>query len=178
EARHHLIVSLDADSYLYRDALRNLVERYMCDPPSTLAVAGTMLVRNSRNNWVTKVQEWDYFHGIAAIKRVQSLYHGTLVAQGAFSLYDRAAVAAVGGWPDGVGEDIVLTWALLLAGYRVGHAEDACLFTTAPATLRRVRNNWSGFALYFLVYGFIMQPASVLGYLQEFFHARKSWGTK
>src|SRR5881296_808263 len=111
EARHHLIVSLDADSYLYRDALRNLVERYMCDPPNTLAVAGTMLVRNSRNNWVTKVQEWDYFHGIAAIKRVQSLFQGTLVAQGAFSIYDRKMLKEIGGWVDCVGEDIVLTWA-------------------------------------------------------------------
>ena len=80
------------DSYLYRDALRNLVERYLSDPPNTRAVAGTMLVRNSRQNWVTKAQEWDYFHGIAAIKRVQSLYQGTLVAQGAFSLYERATL--------------------------------------------------------------------------------------
>ena len=75
-ARFDLVVTLDADSYLYRDALRNLVERYLSDPPNTRAVAGTMLVRNSRKNWVTKAQEWDYFHGIAAIKRVQSLYPG------------------------------------------------------------------------------------------------------
>ena len=270
-----LIVTIDADCILMPQALRHLVERYRADPPGTCAVAGTVFVRNSRETWITRAQEWDYFHGIAAIKRVQSFYHGTLVAQGAFSLYERAAVVAAGGWPDGVGEDIVLTWALLLAGHRVGHAEDACLFTTAPSTLGqfmaqrrrwargmleafnrhpqiviqrrlstmfvlwntffplldfayvigfmpgvllafagyywiagpmtlalfpvalamnayvhrvqermfteqglRVRNNFRGFALYFLVYGFVMQPACVLGYLQEFFHARKSWGTK
>jgi biofilm PGA synthesis N-glycosyltransferase PgaC len=92
EARFDLIVTLDADSFLYRDALTRLVERYLSDPPSTRAVAGTVLVRNSRRNWVTGVQEWDYFHGIAAIKRVQSLYQGTLVAQVAFSIYDRAAL--------------------------------------------------------------------------------------
>jgi biofilm PGA synthesis N-glycosyltransferase PgaC len=146
EASHDLVVTLDADSYLYRDALRNLVERYMSDPPNTRAVAGTMLVRNSRRNWVTKAQEWDYFHGIAAIKRVQSLYQGTLVAQGAFSIYDRATLVEVGGWADCVGEDIVLTWAMLRRGYRVGHAEDACCFTNAPDTLRqfvRQRQRWS-----------------------------------
>ena len=146
EAKHHLIVSLDADSYLYRDALRNLVERYMCDPPSTVAVAGTMLVRNSRKNWVTKVQEWDYFHGIAAIKRVQSLFQGTLVAQGAFSVYDRKVLKEIGGWVDCVGEDIVLTWAILRRGWRIGHAEDACCFTNAPDTLRqfiRQRQRWA-----------------------------------
>ena len=146
EAHFDLVVTLDADSFLYRDALRNLVERYMSDPPNTRAVAGTMLVRNSRRNWVTKAQEWDYFHGIAAIKRVQSLYQGTLVAQGAFSIYDRAALREAGGWADCVGEDIVLTWAMLRRGYRVGHAEDACCFTNAPDTLRqfvRQRQRWA-----------------------------------
>jgi biofilm PGA synthesis N-glycosyltransferase PgaC len=135
EARFDLVVTLDATSFLYRDALRNLVERYLSDPPNTRAVAGTMLVRNSRRNWVTKAQEWDYFHGIAAMKRVQSLYHGTLVAQGACSLYERVALHEVGGWADCVGEDIVLTWAMLRKGWRVGHAEDACCFISAPETL-------------------------------------------
>ncbi|HET8584176.1 MAG TPA: glycosyltransferase family 2 protein, partial [Casimicrobiaceae bacterium] len=128
EAHFDLVVTLDADSFLYRDALRNLVERYLSDPPNTRAVAGTMLVRNSRRNWVTRAQEWDYFHGIAAIKRVQSLYQGTLVAQRGFSIYERAALDDVGGWRDCVGEDVVLTWAMLRRGWRVGHAEDACCF--------------------------------------------------
>jgi biofilm PGA synthesis N-glycosyltransferase PgaC len=146
EARFDLVVTLDADSFLYRDALRNLVERYLSDPPNTRAVAGTMLVRNSRRNWVTKAQEWDYFHGIAAIKRVQSLYQGTLVAQGAYSLYERAALREIGGWVDCVGEDIVLTWAMLRKGWRVGHAEDACCFTNAPESLHqfvRQRQRWA-----------------------------------
>ena len=145
-ARFELIITLDADSYLYKDALRNLVERYLSDPPGTRAVAGTMLVRNSRQSWVTKAQEWDYFHGIAAIKRMQSFFHGTLVAQGAFSVYDRHALEAVGGWVDCVGEDIVLTWAMLSRGWRIGYAEDACCFTNAPDELKTFvgqRRRWA-----------------------------------
>jgi biofilm PGA synthesis N-glycosyltransferase PgaC len=146
EAKYELVVTLDADSYLYGDALRRLVERYFSDPADTRAVAGTMLVRNSRRNWITRAQEWDYFHGIAAIKRVQSLFHGTMVAQGAFSIYDRQTLREVGGWADCVGEDIVLTWAILVRGWRVGHAEDACCFTNVPDNLRqfvRQRQRWS-----------------------------------
>jgi len=146
ESRYDLVVTLDADSYLYRSALQRLVERYLSDPPGTRAVAGTMLVRNSRRNWVTRAQEWDYFHGIAAIKRVQSLYQGTLVAQGAFSIYDRETVRKLGGWKECVGEDIVLTWAILRDGWRVGHAEDACCFTNAPESLKqfvRQRQRWA-----------------------------------
>jgi biofilm PGA synthesis N-glycosyltransferase PgaC len=146
ETRFDLVLTLDEDSFLYRDALRNIVERYLSDPPNTRAVAGTMLVRNSRKNWVTKAQEWDYFHGIAAIKRVQSLYQGTLVAQGAFSIYERAALRELGGWPDCVGRDVVVSWTMLRRGWRIGHAEDACCFANAPDTLRRFvaeRQQWA-----------------------------------
>ena len=103
QASHDLIITLDADSWLYRDALKSIVERYLDDPNSTRAVAGVVLVHNSRASWIAKAQEWDYFHGIAAIKRVQSLYQGTLVAQGAFSLYEKKTILALGGWPEMVG---------------------------------------------------------------------------
>lgn len=146
KAHHRLIASVDGDCWLMPRGLQNIVERYLGDPPNTRAVAGTILVRNSRKNWITKVQEWDYFHGIAAVKRMQSMYHGTLVAQGAFSLYDRDLVRALGGWPECVGEDIVLSWAILKAGYRIGHCEDALMFTNVPESFRqfaRQRKRWS-----------------------------------
>ncbi len=141
-----LVVTVDADSYLRVDALRKLVERFLSDPPGTVAVAGCVLVRNSRENWLTRGQEWDYFHGIAAVKRMQSMYHGTLVAQGAFSLYTRDALDQVGGWPECVGEDIVVSWALLATGARIGYCEEACLFTKVPTTVgqfARQRQRWS-----------------------------------
>ncbi len=144
--RHALTLTLDGDSYLYRNALRNLVGRYLSDPPGTRAVAGAVLVRNSRKNLVTQSQEWDYFHGIAAIKRMQSFYHGTLVAQGAFSLYETELLRQLRGWPATVGEDIVLTWAILERGDRVGYAENACVFTNVPETwgqFIRQRQRWS-----------------------------------
>ena len=142
----NLLITVDGDCYVKRDGVRNLVERFLSDPPNTAAVAGEMLIRNSRQNWITKAQEWDYFLGIAATKRIQSLFQGTLVAQGAFSLYDRRIIESIGGWSHTVGEDIVLTWKLLDAGYRVGHAEDACAFTRCPDTLTafvRQRQRWS-----------------------------------
>ncbi|MFJ4290484.1 glycosyltransferase [Cupriavidus sp. NPDC089707] len=274
-ALNDLVVTVDADSYLQKLALVSIVERYRQDPPNTRAVAGKILVRNSRQNWLTQCQEWDYFQGIAAIKRMQSLYQGTLVAQGAFSIYDRQALLEVGGWDDCVGEDIVLTWALLKAGYRVGHCEDACIFTNVPDNVRqfvrqrqrwargmmeafrqhpgillvprmstffvywnllypwldlaftlgfvpgivlalfgyywiagpmtlallplavlmsvlmftierrmfdrlglKVRRNRLGLCIYVIFYSLLLQPASVLGYIDELFKTRKTWGTK
>ncbi|WP_224743854.1 MULTISPECIES: glycosyltransferase family 2 protein [Lysobacter] len=146
QAEHELIVTIDGDSWVYTDAIQRIVERYLADPPGTRAVAGSVLARNSRQNWLTRVQEWDYFHGIAAVKRMQSMYHGTLVAQGAFSLYDRQALVEAGGWPDCVGEDIVVSWAFLERGHRIGYCEDAIVFTNVPDRLRQFaqqRKRWS-----------------------------------
>lgn len=146
QAKHDLIVTVDGDSWLRTDALRCVVERMLSDPEGTVAVAGAVMVRNSRVNLLTRAQEWDYFHGIAAVKRMQSMYHGTLVAQGAFSIYARAPLEAVGGWPECVGEDIVVSWALLKAGHRIGYAEDALAFTNVPTELSvfaHQRKRWS-----------------------------------
>ena len=146
EAAHDLICTIDGDSRLRANSLTEIVERYLSDPPGTMAVAGAVLVRNSRATLITAAQEWDYFHGISAVKRMQSMYHGTLVAQGAFSLYRKDALKTVGGWPHSVGEDIVMTWAMLERGYRVGYAEDAIVFTDAPTSFRQFyqqRKRWS-----------------------------------
>jgi len=146
QCKTDIVITIDADSYILKDGIRHLVGRYLSDPINTKAVAGEILIRNSRENWITKAQEWDYFLGIATIKRIQSLFQGTLVAQGAFSLYDKKTVLELGGWPEMVGEDIVLTWKILDAGYRVGHAEDALAFTDCPNTLRKFvnqRRRWS-----------------------------------
>jgi biofilm PGA synthesis N-glycosyltransferase PgaC len=145
-ASHELVATVDGDSWLYAFALQRAVERMISDPPGTKAVAGSVLVRNAEASWLTRAQQWDYFHGIAAVKRMQSMYHGTLVAQGAFSLYERQAMLDIGGWPECVGEDIVASWALLQAGHRIGYAEDALLFTHAPLAFRQFalqRKRWS-----------------------------------
>ncbi len=132
-AQHDLIVTLDADAILFGDALWSMVERYVAAEKDVRAIAGCVLVRNSRENWLTRAQEWDYFHGLASMKRMQSRYQGTTVAEAAFTIYDRAAVNEVGGWRSDVGEDVLLTWDMLQRGWRVGFAEDACCFVIVPA---------------------------------------------
>jgi biofilm PGA synthesis N-glycosyltransferase PgaC len=122
------------------------VTRLHASPPGVDAVAGDVLVRNSRDTVWTHMQEWDYFLGIAAIKRMQGMYEATLVAQGAFSLYRTDAVREVGGWPDAIGEDIVVTWELMHRGGRVYYEPLAFAFTDVPAGLRqlaRQRARWA-----------------------------------
>jgi biofilm PGA synthesis N-glycosyltransferase PgaC len=134
-----LVATIDADTLLMPYSLRRAVARLLVSPPHTVAVAGAVLVRNSRANLLTRAQEWDYFLGIASVKRGQALLQGTLVAQGAFSVYDTTALRLAGGWPNKIGEDIVLTWRMLHQGGGSVFEPTAVAFTDVPS-------NWHAFA--------------------------------
>ncbi|MCD6356885.1 MAG: glycosyltransferase family 2 protein [Anaerolineaceae bacterium] len=141
-----LMITLDADTLLHKSAVRLIVARILSSPKEVCAVAGAVLVRNSRDNLITKLQEWDYFLSIASIKRLQGLYQGTLVAQGAFSLYKTKVIREVGGWPNAIGEDIVMTWNFLKNNYKVYFEPLAVAFTEVPSTFKhliRQRSRWA-----------------------------------
>jgi biofilm PGA synthesis N-glycosyltransferase PgaC len=144
--RTPLVATIDADTLLMPYTLRRAVARMLSAPPDTVAVAGSVLVRNSRAGALARVQEWDYFLAIASVKRQQALFQGTLVAQGAFSVYRTDAVRRVGGWPNKIGEDIVLTWALIRDGGRTIFEPTAVAFTDAPVRFShfvRQRRRWA-----------------------------------
>lgn len=141
--RDEYFVTVDADTRLEKSALSAIVGRIAATGAG--CVAGNLVSAGART-WVQKMQFWDYFVSIAAIKRYQGSYGATLVAQGAFSAYETAAVRAAGGWTDGAGEDIVLTYRLLAAGRRSLYEPRAVGFTDVPATLgalARQRSRWA-----------------------------------
>jgi biofilm PGA synthesis N-glycosyltransferase PgaC len=140
------IITIDADSILYKDALKSIVQTlYSCDN-NTVAVAGTILVNNSKESLMTKIQYWDYLLGISSVKQSQSSYNGTLVAQGAFSIYKKNVLLEIGGWSNTVGEDIVLTWDMLKRDYNIYHDTEAICFTNVPSTYKQYfkqRKRWA-----------------------------------
>jgi biofilm PGA synthesis N-glycosyltransferase PgaC len=140
------VLTVDADTLLHPQAIRRLISRMETGPGPVAAVAGSVLVRNSRQNLLTQMQEWDYWIGIAAVKRMQGMYSATLVAQGAFSVYVTEKVREIGGWPDAIGEDIVVTWRLMEDGDRVLFEPTAVAFTDAPDKIKhfmRQRSRWA-----------------------------------
>ena len=146
KARYDYVLTLDADSELHPGALRSIVTNMVNKDDTYAAVAGSILCKNYNDSFVAKLQDWDYLLGISAVKRIQSMYKGTLVAQGAFSIYKKSVLKEVGGWPDKIGEDIVLSWAILNAGYYIDHSEEAICWTNVPVTYKifyRQRKRWS-----------------------------------
>ena len=146
-AKHDFIITLDADSVLHTPkAVYNLMAHIINRGEDCAAVAGTILVDNGYKSLMTRIQQWDYIFGIASVKRIQSMYKGTLVAQGAFSVYKKSVLKELGGWPDKIGEDIVLTWGIHSLGYKVGYEANAIAFTNVPETYKhffRQRKRWA-----------------------------------
>ena len=104
------------------------------------------MVGNPTTDLVTKMQGWDYRLGINGIKRMQSAYNSALVAQGAFSAYWTEDLRAVGGWPDAIGEDIVLTWTLMDGRGIVTYEPIAVGWTLVPERVRQLmkqRSRWA-----------------------------------
>ncbi|MBU1669952.1 MAG: glycosyltransferase family 2 protein [Actinobacteria bacterium] len=141
-----IFLTIDADTVLHPQALKRLIARFVSDPCNTAAVAGSVISGNPGECLITKMQEWDYYAAISSVKRQQSLFQGALVAQGALSAYHTVLVRGERGWPSVVGEDIVLTWAFLKDGWRVGYETTAVGFTITPQTLKgfyRQRKRWA-----------------------------------
>jgi biofilm PGA synthesis N-glycosyltransferase PgaC len=143
-----VVVTVDADTLLQQEALQRLIARLLDAPQGqhVSACAGALVAGNPRANGVTRMQQWDYRLGINGVKRMQAAYNSALVAQGAFSAYWTDDVRAVGGWPDAIGEDIVLTWAMMSNRGVVQYEPVALGFTTVPEKLGRLltqRSRWA-----------------------------------
>ena len=146
EVKTEYVITLDADTLLHKLAVQRLVSRLQVSQKHIKAVAGSVLVRNSRDNLLSRIQEWDYFLSISSVKKMQGLYQGTLVAQGAFSLYETASLREVGGWSDAIGEDIIVSWDLLAKGYSIYFEPTAIAFTDVPTKFThfiKQRSRWA-----------------------------------
>ncbi|MDY2657035.1 MAG: glycosyltransferase family 2 protein [Candidatus Limiplasma sp.] len=141
--RTDAFVTVDADTLLEENALAAILARR--ESSGAACVAGNLLAAGT-DSWVGRMQIYDYLISIAAVKRYQGSYGVTLVAQGAFSAYETHAVRQIGGWTQGAGEDIVLTYRLLALGRLSLYEPRAIGFTVVPRTLRglwRQRARWA-----------------------------------
>jgi biofilm PGA synthesis N-glycosyltransferase PgaC len=143
-----LMVTVDADTLVHPQSLTRLVVRLTRTPQGqrVCACAAALVAENPLATIVTRMQQWDYRLGINGVKRMQAAYNTALVAQGAFSAYWTSDLRAVGGWPDAIGEDIVLTWTMLGTRGIVQYEPVALGFTAVPERLSGLlsqRSRWA-----------------------------------
>jgi|GEM_PF-1012369 len=142
-----LIVTVDPGAYLHPSAVRLLVARLSSSPSDTAAVAGDAVVRNHQDGNGAELLAVEYALGANAVQRVNALFQGALLAEGACSVFRTDAVRAVNGWASGAAQDVQMTWRFLERGWRVFHEPLALAFMTERITVgsaarRRARHAW------------------------------------
>ena len=144
EATGEIVVTLDADTSIDREAIPKLV-RHFADS-RVGAVAGNAKVAN-RNRWLTRWQALEYITSQNLEKRAFDLLNCITVVPGAIGALRAAAVRACGGFPsDTLAEDTDLTLALRRGGWHILYDDEAIGRTQAPETpgaLVRQRFRWT-----------------------------------
>jgi len=141
-----LVGCLDADSFVEKDALREIISYF--DDPKVAATTVAMSVHEPKT-MLESMQNAEYIMGIG-LRHALSVVNGIYVTPGPFSLYRRDIVQKVGGFKHGhQAEDMEMALRLQREGYWIENAVKARVYTNVPATLKKLvkqRTRWtSGF---------------------------------
>jgi biofilm PGA synthesis N-glycosyltransferase PgaC len=143
-AKGDIVITIDADSMVTRDAVNKIVQAMESDP-NNVAVAGNIKVLNSKST-ITKIQELEYIMAINTIRRAFALFGAVMVIPGAFGAFKKDAVVAVGGYDtDTVTEDFDITIKLLKTRGAVSSSSTAHAYTEVPSSwksLYKQRVRW------------------------------------
>ena len=159
-ARSELVVITDADSLLEPEAIRRAVRPFEIHPDTCMAVGGDIRVANGSKivggqvvtpavstRGIGATQVLEYLRGFLGTRIAWSELNGMLIVSGAFGVFRRDAVVALGGLSEQtLGEDMELTMRihhLLRPEWRearVEFAPDAVCWTEAPGTMAGLRS--------------------------------------
>ena len=152
-ATGEIVVTVDSDSRLDPDALRQIVAPLLADD-RVAAVAGKVLVLNRYTSILTRLLAIRFFLAFDLGRAAQSRFGAVLCCPGALTAYRRGAVLAVLdrwstatflGEPCTIGEDRALTTWLLRTGNRAVYQSTAIVHTLVPthyAGLARMFLRW------------------------------------
>lgn len=164
-SRAPLFCAVDADSLLEADALLRAVVPFVDDPEGTAVIGGTIRIANGctiENGRVVRVglprralalfQTVEYLRAFLVARIAWSDLKALTIVSGAFGIFRRSVVVAVGGYSHGtVGEDIEIIVKIhrrmrdLGRPYRIAFTPEPACWTEAPETLAvlgRQRRRW------------------------------------
>ena len=157
-------ICMDADSVLQYDSLRRIVQPVLADG-NVVAVGGIVRISNDvelengrvqryrlPRNILAFMQVLEYDRSFLASRILFDRFNGSLIISGAFGLFKKSTVIAVGGYDrKTLGEDMELVVKLHeyctsnSIPYSIRYASDAICWTQAPERMRdlcRQRRRW------------------------------------
>ena len=130
-----IIVSLDADSYPERNALKNLVKYF--DDPEVMAVTPSVKVENPKN-FVQLLQYFEYAFSVT-LRKIFGLLDAIYVTPGPFSAYRREFLERYGLFDENnITEDLEMGLRIQKYGFKIRNAIDAVVYTKAPDTFKKL----------------------------------------
>lgn len=137
-----IVITVDADSLIARNALKEIVRRFQ--DKRVLGVAGNIKVRN-RSNFLTRCQALEYITSINIFRRALDVFGSVTICPGCLGAF-RKEILGGSGFYDSytLVEDFDITVKVLKAG-GVVQACDARSYTEAPQSLKdlyRQRLRW------------------------------------
>jgi len=140
KSRGEIIVTVDTDSKIGRNALKNIVIPLIKEK-NTGAVAGRVSVLNEKENFLTKMLSIRYSISFNFGRAYQSVYGSVFCCPGALTAYRKSVlVKFIHQWvhqtfwnvPCTYGEDRALTTQILKAGYMTRFQSNAIVYTKVP----------------------------------------------
>jgi cellulose synthase/poly-beta-1,6-N-acetylglucosamine synthase-like glycosyltransferase len=164
-SKYPLICAIDADSLIEGNALLRVVKPFLDKPETAVAVGGIVRVANGctieagrvvqvalPRTWLSLIQTVEYLRAFLFGRSGWSAMGNMLIISGAFGVFRRDVVTAVGGYKrDTVGEDMELVVRICRSlreqkrKYEIIFLPDPVCWTEVPESLRvlgRQRNRW------------------------------------
>lgn len=158
-ARYPYVLCTDADVILAPDCLAQAMQRVIEDRGRTVCVAGNVRPLNGSEirlghliqarvpeGFVARMQVLEYVRTFLATRPAWSRINGLPLASGAFGIWKKDSVLAIGGFTkDHLGEDLDLTMRMHRyhlenkIPYRIVYEPSAVIWTEVPETLRVLR---------------------------------------
>jgi len=170
-ARSNIVLNMDADTSFDNNMIADVTRHFQ--DPNVVGVSGSLRVRNVSESLWTRLQAIEYLLSIHATKAGLSEFNIVNNISGAFGVFRREFVQAIGGWDSGAAEDLDLT--LRIKSYfgrhpnlRIVFEPEAVGLTDAPASLKSFllqRLRWDGdlFYLYVRKHHYSFRP-SIFGW--------------
>jgi len=133
-ARGEIVVLVDADTILEKNALVSLVNGFTTNK-NLGAVGGNIKIRN-RSNLITWCQSMEYIAGINIVRRAFDIFGTINMVPGALGAFKKSELLKINGFNDDtIVEDFDATIKLIKNGATAQANNNAIAYTEAPQTL-------------------------------------------
>ncbi len=142
QSTEEILVTVDSDSIVEANTLRNLVTPFVLDK-KVGAVAGNVRVLNRDKGVIPRMLDVAFVYSFDFIRASQSMVKAVMCTPGALSAYRRSVVMNIlpewlhqtfWGQPANIGEDRAITNLILREGYHILFQQNSKVYTEVPVT--------------------------------------------